>query len=179
MKYKVGDRVRINDKSTRYYNHLGTVVDARFAEQYKVELDSINGDVQMTYWYAEEVLVPELETFRDRLKHEHPECVDDTNYTGGCKSCPSDYGYENMPNQCDGVSDEACSKCWDRVIHTYIDTDSIGTADSIGTGLYGYYKAYTPDDITDCKRGTCKCGATVNSSYNFCPNCGIKFEWGE
>lgn len=67
-------------------------------------------------------------TCREKLKLEHPEYVikDYTsdkdslfllgsNYAGGCKGCPSTYGYMADPDWCDGTSSR-CSECWDREI---------------------------------------------------------------
>lgn len=51
-------------------------------------------------------------TFREKLKREHPEMVNER-YIGGCKGCPSGYGYgDNMPN-CSHVT---CAECWNREI---------------------------------------------------------------
>lgn len=65
----------------------------------------------------QEFKVQEPETFRDRLKREHPDCVNDE-YVGGCNGCPYDYEYEpNYFESCDGVvSERACYACWDRPI---------------------------------------------------------------
>lgn len=177
MKFNVGDRVRINCKKYRYNNRIGTIVDTYFLEGfnpnklYKVELIPSDGELPVQYWYSEDALIPAIETFRDRLKREHPENVGD--FHGGCKGCPYTYGYEPKPKNCNGVHEVACRECWDRPISTYIDTDSVGT------GMYGHYDTYKPTDITNCKRGVCKCSAIVNSSYTFCPHCGVRLEWGE
>lgn len=51
-------------------------------------------------------------TFREKLKREHPEMVNDR-YVGGCSGCPAGYGYEdNMPN----CSHATCAECWNREI---------------------------------------------------------------
>lgn len=55
------------------------------------------------------------ETLRERLKKEHPECVS-VHFCGGCKGCPSDYGYESERDAmkaCRGT-DQDCAACWDR-----------------------------------------------------------------
>lgn len=55
-------------------------------------------------------------TCREKLKLEHPTCVDDRN-CGGCYGCPSEYGYLGIPEYCPHHSDtNACTKCWDREI---------------------------------------------------------------
>ena len=69
-------------------------------------------------------------TCREKLKLEHPEYVikDYTSdkeyrsisglgsrYAGGCKGCPSTYGYMADPDWCDGTS-SGCAECWDRKI---------------------------------------------------------------
>lgn len=66
-------------------------------------------------------------TFKEKLQKEHPEEIED-HYFGGCAGCPYDYGYmENTKKNkaCHqfsdtgrfiGLSDETCTKCWNRVI---------------------------------------------------------------
>lgn len=55
-------------------------------------------------------------TCREKLKLEHPGFVS-PKYKGGCLSCPSTYGYLNVPLYCDGyASNHICTKCWDREI---------------------------------------------------------------
>lgn len=63
-------------------------------------------------------------TFREKLKIEHPEKIDETRY-GGCWGCPYDYDYEL---RCDRPcsfgawyskftnENSRCTACWDRVI---------------------------------------------------------------
>ncbi len=64
-------------------------------------------------------------TFRELLKREHPECINES-YGGGCEGCPHEYGYEaeNVVRPCsDGsmweTADGACAACWDRKIPGY------------------------------------------------------------
>lgn len=54
-------------------------------------------------------------TYRERLKREHPECIEDY-YIGGCKNCPENYGYEEKNENCIPVMaiEERCRECWDR-----------------------------------------------------------------
>lgn len=52
-------------------------------------------------------------TFRDMLKKEHPECVDER-FKGGCKGCPYDYGYETKKSASIRCGNMDCRKCWDR-----------------------------------------------------------------
>lgn len=55
-------------------------------------------------------------TCREKLKKEHPTCIDDRN-CGGCFGCPSEYGYLGIPEYCPHHSDaNACTKCWNREI---------------------------------------------------------------
>ena len=57
-------------------------------------------------------------TCREKLKIEHPEYVD-TSYRGGCKGCPSNYGYLPDPPAIKGYFDDCtitCTVCWDREI---------------------------------------------------------------
>lgn len=54
-------------------------------------------------------------TYRERLRREHPECVD-SRCIGGCKGCPGDYWtgapktnlYPNKVHSCGGK----CTACW-------------------------------------------------------------------
>lgn len=55
-------------------------------------------------------------TFREKLKQDKPFLVSES-YTGGCCSCPFQYGYEAAPPDfCTGAGDEPgiCRSCWDR-----------------------------------------------------------------
>ena len=55
-------------------------------------------------------------TCKEKLKHEHPELVDEEKYIPyGCKGCPSDYGYLEDPDdeECDPTK---CAACWNREI---------------------------------------------------------------
>lgn len=60
-------------------------------------------------------------TFREKLRKEDPNHVDDKKYIGGCEGCPVDYCYEEeIDRPCNGFccfpSTELCRKCWDREI---------------------------------------------------------------
>lgn len=52
-------------------------------------------------------------TCRERLEIEHPDCVDELRFTGGCEGCPSTYNYLDDPDFCDSCN---CKACWDREI---------------------------------------------------------------
>ena len=61
-------------------------------------------------------------TCREKLKLEHPECVNNI-YAGGCFGCPTEYGYLPASSHCDLVSllvmskedeDDVCVKCWNK-----------------------------------------------------------------
>lgn len=57
-------------------------------------------------------------TFREMLAKDYPDYVSDV-YTGGCRECPIDYGYESeMPSECPGLCSEytICSACWNREV---------------------------------------------------------------
>lgn len=56
-------------------------------------------------------------TCRERLLLERPDYIDNL-YDGGCKGCPTDYGYlPYLYPGCDSVhSDDMCTGCWDREI---------------------------------------------------------------
>ena len=53
-------------------------------------------------------------TYREKLAKEHPEKIDDKEW-GGCKGCPSSYGYEPLLG-CSEGGNENCTTCWDREI---------------------------------------------------------------
>lgn len=54
-------------------------------------------------------------TCREKLAIEHPDEINPDCY-GGCKGCPSVYGYLQNPDYCDGGENYICTKCWDREI---------------------------------------------------------------
>lgn len=61
-------------------------------------------------------------TFREKLKKDRPDLVNDGLFRGGCAGCPSTYGYEDA--EAEGAPcnhgrillpiDETCRQCWDR-----------------------------------------------------------------
>lgn len=58
-------------------------------------------------------------TCREKLKIEHPECVDESICCGGCSGCPHHYGYLDRPRYCNDryiPVEEGCTRCWDREI---------------------------------------------------------------
>ena len=78
-------------------------------------------------------------TCREKLKKEHPTCIDDRN-CGGCFGCPSEYGYLDNPEYCPHHSDaNACTKCWNREIPEEKVVDAIN---AVGTP-----NPATPEDI--------------------------------
>ena len=59
-------------------------------------------------------------TFRDKLRSEHPEAVNDS-YVGGAKGCPRAWGYEKeVP--C-AKMDISCRECWDRKMRGKVMTN--------------------------------------------------------
>lgn len=59
-------------------------------------------------------------TLKEKLMMEHPECVNDR-YIGGCKGCPSKYGYsdddvENCGNDSMNIIkyNDKCITCWNQ-----------------------------------------------------------------
>ena len=66
-------------------------------------------------------------TCREKLKIEHPECVDEGFY-GGCKGCPDDYGYADTRESCSGIR---CAECWDCEVDPVPDDISVATAKEI------------------------------------------------
>lgn len=51
-------------------------------------------------------------TCREKLAMEHPDCLGNA-WIGGCKGCPSDYGYMSMRDGCE-LNEKSCTRCWDR-----------------------------------------------------------------
>ena len=62
-------------------------------------------------------------TCREKLMMEHPEKID-PKAVGGCRDCPSTYGYLDDPKWC-GYSRELCRDCWDREIPEKKEEESI------------------------------------------------------
>lgn len=59
-------------------------------------------------------------TFRDKLRSEHPEAVNDS-YVGGAKGCPRAWGYEKeVP--C-AKMDISCRECWSRKMRGKVTTN--------------------------------------------------------
>ena len=54
-------------------------------------------------------------TCREKLAIEQPDSVGIV-YRGGCKGCPSTYGYLDSPSYCTDGAGCDCYKCWDREI---------------------------------------------------------------
>ena len=57
-------------------------------------------------------------TCREKLKIEHPECIDES-ICCGCSGCPHHYGYLDRPSYCNDQYipvEERCTRCWDREI---------------------------------------------------------------
>jgi hypothetical protein len=79
-------------------------------------------------------------TCREKLAKEHPDMID-PNENGGCRGCPSSYGYLVDPDYC--VCDESgmlqyerCDRCWSREIPEKNDTrkseEIVGHPDPVG-----------------------------------------------
>lgn len=85
-------------------------------------LDWKDRQVQLKLWCRPEYLEFVPETFRDRLKREHPEKVGD--FVGGCCCCPCCYGYEPEPTTdcCEAGNERICRACWDRPIPEQTET---------------------------------------------------------
>ena len=60
-------------------------------------------------------------TCREKLKIEHPECIDES-IRCGCSGCPHHYGYLDRPSYCTDQYipyipvEVRCTRCWDREI---------------------------------------------------------------
>lgn len=55
-------------------------------------------------------------TLREKLEIEHPECIDEK-WHGGCKDCPSMYGYCTVEKElcdCKTCDKEICTRCWNQ-----------------------------------------------------------------
>lgn len=61
-----------------------------------------------------------MQTFREKLKSECPEAVNDS-YVGGARGCPRAWGYEKeLP--C-AKMDISCQECWDRKMRGEVMTN--------------------------------------------------------
>ena len=80
-------------------------------------------------------------TFRERLQKEHPDFVG-AEFVGGCRGCPSGYGYE-AERGCCNANDIRCAACWDReIINAGPSTSkSVYIAGPI-TGVPDYFGAF-------------------------------------
>ena len=57
-------------------------------------------------------------TCREKLKIDHPECIDES-ICCGCSGCPHHYGYLDRPSYCTVQYipvEVRCTRCWDREI---------------------------------------------------------------
>ena len=57
-------------------------------------------------------------TCREKLKIEHPECIDES-ICCGCSGCPHHYGYLDRPSYCTDQYipvEVICTRCWNREI---------------------------------------------------------------
>lgn len=52
-------------------------------------------------------------TYKEKLRQEHPDLVNNNKFIGGCSGCPSDYGYE-PPHDKKKCTHELCESCWNR-----------------------------------------------------------------
>lgn len=161
MKFKVGDRIRYCNKNNENDGRVGVVIgvknkNAPFSYYVSLGTDETKG----VLWTWETCLEPYVETFRDRLKREHPEEMG-KQYGGGCHGCPWDYGYD-VKRTCDNISEISCRKCWDRPIPANTDIN-----------------IYKPTNIITYKWSVCKCGDSICSDYKYCPHCGMKLDWSE
>lgn len=124
MKFKIGDRIRYCYKESKNNGRLGVVIGVADSVQfpYYVSLDQTDIETTAVFWTSEDVLEPHVETFRERLKREHPESVDDA-FVGGCALCPCDYGYEPEPEYCIDGDRLYCYQCWNRPISKQTEPD--------------------------------------------------------
>ena len=81
-------------------------------------------------------------TFKEKLAIEHPDKIDPT-ISGGCKGCPSDYGYCNAEFEnkiCEkSLSLETCDECW----NTEISNDIIDVEFSEINDIVNHPNHYT------------------------------------
>ena len=97
-------------------------------------------------------------TCKEKLKIEHPECVS-AEFHGGCKGCPSDYGYLPDPEWCD---DDNCELCWDREI---LETENSHATDNVNhpkhyeTGKFECIDVMVETQGVDAVKNFCLCNA--------------------
>jgi len=89
--------------------------------------------------------------FREKLKQEHPEEVRKI-YIGGCKGCPSDYGYEPKRIRCPAATNTMqCEECWDREIPEKQEDEPCSERDE-GCPL-DHFREVTKNDVPDANVG--------------------------
>lgn len=86
-------------------------------------------------------------TCREKLMKEHPDYISDS-YMGGCRDCPSSYGYLHDPDRYCYPTETTCRDCWDREIPENKEETNMNPNE----GAPNMIHAYVP-------RATIECGA--------------------
>ena len=117
-------------------------------------------------------------TCREKLAIEHPDAVGDPSFVGGCKGCPSCYGYMPDADWCHKgdlykTQEERCTACWDREIPeetvekwnhiremhglTPIAPDDCGPADQAKILDSGERREFETGAVRDIQEGKGRC----------------------
>ena len=127
-------------------------------------------------------------TFKEKLKQEHPENVNEK-YTGGCFLCPYSYGYETKREEnCKRNGGKGCEYCWNREIEEGMKKEFtkgdlkngmvieyrngerglVLNGKIIGFRVYTDLKDYSED--LRCKVDDCTC-IDIMKIFNTCATC--------
>lgn len=91
-------------------------------------------------------------TFKERLKKEHPDRVDNA-VEGGCYDCPHAYGYETWAESHENCTDtpygKGCTYCWDREIPGTEKEEVAEVATDSDEELMKFIKGATEDTLYD------------------------------
>ncbi len=103
-------------------------------------------------------------TFREKLKKEHPERVNDAWYIGGCNGCPHQYGYEEGTHCSRNYSN--CRECWDREIPEPVVITNADYIQSMSVKELGDWLCDIIDNCDDCYfRNECNKGHTGTTEW--------------
>lgn len=103
-----------------YYNHISKWVDKYNEDQEalrKLEglFDRFDKGIKVLGEKLSKTLDEKPMTFREKLAKEHPEKIE-PGCMGGCRGCPSTYGYTTRAEDNKICPEITCYACWDRVI---------------------------------------------------------------
>ena len=93
-------------------------------------------------------------TCREKLALEHAAYIGNE-YPGGCRNCPSAYGYLDDPDYCGELDSRGCYECWNREIpetETVENIEEVNETMNNNTVTTKKTKAELLNEITDLKK---------------------------